>query len=376
MKRACAALALGAALSVAPTAAQATPAAPGPGPSAQARVGGPPVLAYYYIWFNATSWNRAKRDWPLVGRYSSDESSVMRAHVRAAKAAGITGFLVSWKDTPQLDERLAALVAVAREEQFTLGVVYQGLDVRREPLPVARVEHDMAAFAERWGSDPVFHVFDQPLMVWAGTWRFTAQEVAQVSHAVSSDLALLGSERDEKRWGELGGLLDGNAYYWSSQDPQKDLRGLQRLARMSVAVHATGDLWVAPATPGFDARLNAGSRVVDRRGGQTLRDTWAVALGSSPDAVGLISWNEFTENTHVEPSEAYGDSTLRTLASLTGTPGPQGDLDSSSSPEEGPSNAPRVLAVGGLMLALAGGVVRRAHRGDPHDGAPYPGASR
>ncbi len=37
-----------------------------------------PVLAYYYIWFNPTSWNRAKSDYPLFGRYSSDDVPVMR----------------------------------------------------------------------------------------------------------------------------------------------------------------------------------------------------------------------------------------------------------------------------------------------------------
>ncbi|HEX6034325.1 MAG TPA: hypothetical protein VFY83_07815, partial [Anaerolineales bacterium] len=37
-----------------------------------------PVLAYYYIWFDTESWNRAKTDYPLLGRYSSDDASVMR----------------------------------------------------------------------------------------------------------------------------------------------------------------------------------------------------------------------------------------------------------------------------------------------------------
>jgi hypothetical protein len=43
----------------------------------------------------------------------------------------------------------------------------------------------------------------------------------------------------------------------------------------------------------------------DRRGGR-----------SSPDAIGLISWNEFSENTHVEPSREYGFKYLELLADL------------------------------------------------------------
>jgi hypothetical protein len=43
-----------------------------------------PVLAYYYIWYDASSWRRAKTDYPLVGRYSSDDATVVRAQLRLA----------------------------------------------------------------------------------------------------------------------------------------------------------------------------------------------------------------------------------------------------------------------------------------------------
>src|SRR5436309_10053666 len=43
---------------------------PSPSPAANRPI---PVLAYYYIWYNPSSWNRAKIDYPLLGRYSSDE---------------------------------------------------------------------------------------------------------------------------------------------------------------------------------------------------------------------------------------------------------------------------------------------------------------
>jgi hypothetical protein len=72
----------------------------GPGPSdasthAQAP-NDPVILAHYYIWFDATSWNRAKTDFPAIGRYSSDQASVMREHVAMAKSAGIDWFIVCW----------------------------------------------------------------------------------------------------------------------------------------------------------------------------------------------------------------------------------------------------------------------------------------
>ena len=71
----------------------------------------------------------------------------MRQHVRWAKAAGIDGFLVSWKSTPTLDDRLARLITVADAERFRLGIVYEGLDFHRRPLPIATVRHDLLRFA-------------------------------------------------------------------------------------------------------------------------------------------------------------------------------------------------------------------------------------
>ena len=98
-----------------------------------------PVLAYYYIWYNPESWNRAKIDYPLLGRYSSDDTKVLEQHVRWAQYAGIDGFIVSWKHTPALDARLRKLIAIADRLDFKLAIIYQGLDFYRRPLPVARV---------------------------------------------------------------------------------------------------------------------------------------------------------------------------------------------------------------------------------------------
>ncbi|EEP69968.1 hypothetical protein MCAG_00295 [Micromonospora sp. ATCC 39149] len=276
-----------------------------------------PVLAHYYIWFNPTSWNRAKTDYPQLGRYSSDDTEIMRRHVRMAKAAGLTGFLVSWKHTPQLDDRLASLVEVARAEDFRLGIVYQGLDFSRKPLPRATVRADLELFADRYAADEVFDVFDKPVVIWNGSDRFTAAEVADTVRAARQRLLVLGAAKSPQEVATYGSALDGQAYYWSSADAL-DGRTRDRLAAMSQAVHLHGGLWIAPVAPGFDARQLGGRRVVARRDGETLRASFAAARLSQPDALGVISWNEFSENTHVEPSERFGARYLEVLAELLG----------------------------------------------------------
>jgi hypothetical protein len=273
-----------------------------------------PIMAYYYIWFDPSSWNRAKTDFPLLGRYGSDDRGVMEQHVRWAKEVGITGFIVSWKSTLGLDRRLEQLMDVAATEGFYLWIMYQGLDVERKPLPVARIDDDIGFFLDRYGGHPAFGMYDLPVLIWSGTWSFSTAEVATIADTYRDRLYLLASERTVSDFLRLAEVVDGNAYYWSSVDPDTFPGYPEKLAAMGQAVHSQGGMWVAPAAPGFDARLLGGSTVVERHDGATLRRQLDAALRSSPDAIGLISWNEFSENTHVEPSLNHGTRTLESLS--------------------------------------------------------------
>jgi hypothetical protein len=311
-----------------------------------------PVLAYYYIWFNYASWNRAKTDYPTLGRYSSDDPAVMRTHVRLAKAAGIDGFIVSWKRTETLDRRLASLVEIAADEDFKLAIIYQGLDFSRHPLPVGKVRADLAWFARRYATSPVFRLFDRPLVIWSGTWEFPVAAVASVSKAVRSRVLLLASEKNPSGYHRLTGLVDGDAYYWSSVDPAVDRNHAAKLTDMAAAVHQRDGLWIAPAAPGFDARLIGGHRVVERAKGATLRRQLQIALGASPDAVGLISWNEFSENSHVEPSLQHGTQALDVLSEVLSAPGPAVVDFDSSAPEGSPRPRGPLVALGVGFVAL------------------------
>ncbi|GAA1767835.1 endo-1,3-alpha-glucanase family glycosylhydrolase [Agromyces humatus] len=278
---------------------------------------GPTVLAYYYLWFSKNSWNRAKIDYPWLGRYSSGDPRVLRQHIRWAKQAGISGFIVSWKSTTTNNRRLHRLMDVARDEDFTLAMIYQGLDFTRDPLPVERVRADFEAFARDFAPDAVFHRLDgKPLTIFSGTWKFSATDVAHITDAVRSDLLVLSTEKNVEGYERIASSTDGNAYYWSSVNPATNTRYAAKLRAMGEAVHADGKYWLAPFAPGFDARLVGGTRVVHRLDGSTLRAEYAAAVASDPDLLGLISWNEFSENSHVEPSETYGTQSLDVLGEL------------------------------------------------------------
>ncbi len=321
-------------------------------------------MAYYYIWFNAQSWTNNKRDWPILGRYNSDDRKVMEQHVRWAQAAGIDGFIVSWKSTYLLDKRLAQMVEVAEAADFPLWIIYQGLDYERNPIPVEHIANDLKLFVATYGQNPVFTHNGLPIVIWSGTWEYSEEEVASVASQVEGKVTLLASERNIPGYQRLARVVDGNAYYWSSVNPQTFPNYDEKLRAMGEEVHKNGGLWVAPAAPGFDARMLGGERNVERDDGATLRRELSAALQSAPDAVGLISWNEFSENSHVEPSISYGTGALKVIAELqNGEPPAMLDFDSSA---PGVTNyadmtgVSIVAAVGVLFFVSLMAIVRRS----------------
>ena len=352
-------------IALAPGLAFASPStSPTPGPS---NIGGvkPLVLAHYYIWFTPGSWNRAKKDVPLAGRYSSDDIEVMRTHVREAQAAGIDGFIVSWKSTPAMDSRLANLVKVAAEQDFKLAVTYQCLDFNRAPLPAARIAKDLDFFADTYGNNSVFDIFGKPLVVLTGTSVMTKVTVAKIAEPHRKRLLILASDKNIKSYERIADVVDGNLYYWSSVNPHQHNGYAEKLISFGDAVRAHGGIWVAPAAPGFDARLVGGTSSIDRMDGKTLRAEWNAAISSRPAAIGIISWNEFSENTHVEPSKAYGNRYLDVLAELTGAASlPSTSLDSSEPTGQG-SLLRAILAIGAMtgliVVSLVALVRRRGH---------------
>ena len=351
-------------------------AQPRPAPAAPQPI---PAFAYYYIWYQPSSWNRAKTTYPTLGRYDSGDPKVIRRQIELAKKAGLTGFIVSWKSTQRLNRRLATLVRIADEEHFKLGLIYEGLNFQRNPLSVNRVETDLLYFLHRFARYPAFDVEGKPLVIWSGTWRFSRAGIAAVSRLVRPRVLLLASEKDVDGYRRIADVVDGDAYYWSSVDPKVDTWAGHKLDDMSRAIHDRGGLWIAPAAPGFDARKVGGTRNVPRLGGKTLRTEWRTALGSTPDIIGLISWNEYSENSEIEPTTAFGTTYLNVVSELTGKGFVfRGNFDSSSTSGHSSGYTTALLVgIAAVLLTCVGAVAwrRQVRKNAARDTWSTPGSS-
>src|SRR5690606_21037945 len=72
------------------------------------------------------------------------------------------------------------------------------------------------------------------------------------------------------------------------------------------------------------------SPVKDRAGGQFLASSFNGAVASGANVIMIGTWNEYAENSHIEPSNLYGTQSLDTLRPLIASwegqaPAPQPD---------------------------------------------------
>ena len=120
--------------------------------------------------------------------------------------------------------------------------------------------------------------------------------------------------------------------------------------------------------------LIGGTQVVERKDGATLRQEMNAALQSAPDAVGLISWNEFSENSYVEPSRNYGRRYLDVLKDIQqGVPPGVAERNVNSSGPGGSEIQPSsLLLLGGLALVVIGSLGMIIWRNLREKGGPPP----
>ncbi|MDX6701604.1 MAG: hypothetical protein QOF26_1830 [Baekduia sp.] len=348
-----------------------SPAAPAPGSGthhAPGAGGGPRIFAYYYLWWSADHWRQAlgpnypltAQPLPLPARldaggcnptaayagatvtdvpsriYSQDDPGQIESDVREAASAGLAGFAVNWLGTGQAGQsassnpysrRLQALVqAVHRvNAQGIPFKLWLSLKASASVVSEQAISNDLGYFVGAYGHDPAFDRdgSGRITVIWNGSRKYPVSTLSAISDAYRSRLRLLG---DETSWpADRARYLDGDAYYWSSQDPYNNPQSFAQLGKLAGDVRASGrnpdgsaKAWIAPLAPGFDKQLAGGGACTPRRGGETLRRLFAGNAATRPDAWALISWNEITEGTYVDPMTRYGRQDLDVLRSLTG----------------------------------------------------------
>jgi hypothetical protein len=247
--------------------------------------------------------------------YESSNPVVIARQIDQARWAGIDGFVSSWWGPRDFrDENLKVLLAIAAEKQFRVAPYFETLD-NRGP----RTESEISAWLEYFirtyrdepalmkiGGRPVIVVWQSP-QVPLTTWR----RVFDGLHSRDLDAAYVALGFDTA---DLE-LFDGLHFYGTFDGAALAFARAGNDVRYYSLLHecAPSKLWAASAEPGYDDRFLPGrtGTLRERRNGETYRASLEAAAASEPDWIFISTWNEYPENTYIEPSLLYGEQYLQ-----------------------------------------------------------------
>ncbi|MBN1995854.1 MAG: SH3 domain-containing protein [Anaerolineae bacterium] len=281
----------------------------------------PPVLAFYYAWFDQDTWRSGQSaDLPAEPYRSANRTTIER-HVAQAQGAGINAFVQSWygpqETNNQTETNFRTLLDVAQATDFKAAV-----DVETtSPFfgDAAAVTQALTTLLTTHAQHPAYLRYqNKPVIFFWRQQQFSVDEWAAIRSQVDPD--------HNSYWIAEGvdityqTVFDGHHLYsvaWAAS-PAEQLAKWGNLVRNYEAENQVERLWVATAMPGYDdTRLpRENAFAVPRRNGDYYRETWQGAIASQPEMIIITSFNEWPEGTQLEPSQSYGNLYLELTREL------------------------------------------------------------
>lgn len=330
------------------------PFAPAQQPQTAEAQTGPVVLAYFYGWFNSGQWGAGELLDRPAEPYDSADAGVMSRQISQAQSAGIDGFVMSWfgPGEPYTSGVFGTLLNQASSQGFHIAVDIDMGQGFLSSIDDARGAVDHAVHV--LGGHPAYLRYNgKPVIFFWNQQRFTPQQWADVRRAVDPN--------HDSIWIAEGnalnyvGVFDGLNLYniaWSGNPAGTNATWASR-------VKGAGGIFVATAMPGFDeSHLGRGEAVVrDRGNGSYFQSSFSGAAASNPHMIIITSWNEFFENSHIEPSANYGSQYLDLARDLIGQYKATGSVPAAPA---APANGGEAAPAESQVPALADGQVGAA----------------
>ncbi|MEM7030770.1 MAG: LysM peptidoglycan-binding domain-containing protein [Chloroflexota bacterium] len=285
----------------------------------------PPVLAFYYAWFDETTWVSGKpADLPTTS-YRSADPAIIERHVIQAKGAGIDAFVQSWYgpqvENNQTEPNFKVLLDTAQRYQFQAAVDFEVVSPFFADL--AAVENGLQALLQTHIHHPAYLRFQgKPVIFFWREQRFSVDVWRDVRNRLDPNHNTLWiAEGIDLSYQDV---FDGHHLYsiaWAASPSQELNKWPPRIKQVEERL-GQDKLWVATVMAGYDdLRLNRpDSFTRSREGGDYYRQTWQAAQATQPDLLIINSFNEWLEGTQIEPSVTYGDFYLDLTRELIGKP--------------------------------------------------------
>ncbi len=277
--------------------------------------------AFYYPWYPYLSnWQSPEfLDHPAQLYASGDPVAITR-HMQQAKSAGLNGFISSWQGPGSWENTfLPTILNTAQAQSFSIAPYIETQDANGNPQSSTTLVQWLTYYLNTYsnypalykvGGRPVVFIYDTqsiPLSTWSSIF-------AQV-RATGVDAAFLSMGVD---WNDLS-VFDGlHMYGYNSNTIATIFPTLKPQVKYYHLVADTWNptrakIWSPGIAPGFDDSVIPGRipAVQPRLNGTYYQSQWDILNAADPDWVALTSWNEYYENTHIEPSVNYGTQYLQ-----------------------------------------------------------------
>jgi len=291
----------------------------------------------YYCWYGdglgSRHWNDSSEhggvtDMPALGYYASSLGVTIEAHLRILEDAGVDFLILNLHiDNNGVNSyelsTIKNIIAVAQKKASRLKFAIQFCiyDHLKEEIPKVLKQLRKIVLKGpnylRYGGKPVMFLF------WTGIYDGNKKFLNLLDEnlrgfiKVASSLRLYSVKNEHKK---TYGFFDGFSLFSPLELSSEENR--QKIWQEAYKNSAAGkmDLKILTVSPGYDdthlkdpERTTNPHRAIDRENGNTYKKMIAFGLSRSavPDMVIISTFNEYHENTHIEPSFNFGDRYMR-----------------------------------------------------------------
>lgn len=291
------------------------------------------VWAFYYGWhmpiYSWMWWDNPKwTDKPIL-EYNSSDPVVIKQQIEQAKSVGIDGFIYATPSVndPALMKNFNAMLDLAEQLDFKvlssvdLLLLDYGTDLKSNVL------NNLKTFFNNQYQHPAYMKIDgKPVIQLYSTGNLSRNDWIEIFGELESKgyegiyLSDIGIKDED--------LFQGYYYYAVNGFPnlQDAYLSMSKQTTYSVLLSEPSrkKMWIATVQPGFDNTPISNDpvtpwygytpEIIDRANGDFYRNCWNTAISSNPDWIFITSWNEWQENTQIEPSQLFGDYYLQLTA--------------------------------------------------------------
>ncbi len=265
---------------------------------------------------------------PLIGPYDSADPDVLECHLLLMKLAGIDGVIVDWyglsqaADYPLAHEATEAMFDATGQFQMDFAICFEDRTVEYlvnngflQPSQItSHLSGTFGWMETNWFSQPRYvRKNGAPLLLNFGPIYVTNPAVWDNAFApLAVTPAHFALHHLWQGVGADGGFTWVHASVWDGNPDEATIK--QRFTNVINGTSTNPDEVIPSAVAGFDdAYVGQSYPFLDHRDGATLREALEVGMDGPWPIIQLVTWNDFTEGTMIEPTYEFGYTFLEVI---------------------------------------------------------------